>query len=135
MGGRLRSAIAVALVAVRWRELRPAQDPVAVGREGSGQPGHQRLFRNVREWSRTRPRRPVSAVVPFASVEDGLNVLATVLAKDHGQESQRLLAAMETFLTDIGEKPPASSSSEDATNLLGTAKEGLQALKITPPSC
>jgi len=78
---------------------------------------------------------PVSAVVPFASVEDGLNVLATVLAKDHGQESQRLLAAMETFLTDIGKKPPASSSSEDATNLLGTAKEGLQALKITPPSC
>ena len=78
---------------------------------------------------------PASAVTPFASAEGGLNLLATVLAKDHGQESQRLLAVMQTFLSDIGQKTPAASSGEDATNLLATAKEGLQALKITPPAC
>ena len=76
-----------------------------------------------------------SAVAPFATAETGLNVLATVLAKDHAQESQRLLQALQTFTADIAATPPASSSAADATNLLGTAKQGLQALAIAPPAC
>ncbi len=78
---------------------------------------------------------PAATVVPFANVEGGLNVLATVLAKDHGQESQRLLAALSTFQADLLEKPPASTSGQAGVNLLQTAKQGLQALKIAPPAC
>jgi hypothetical protein len=78
---------------------------------------------------------PAATVVSFANVEGGLNVLATVLAKDHSQESQRLLAALSTFQADLLQKPPASTSAQAAANLLQTAKQGLQALKITPPVC
>jgi hypothetical protein len=78
---------------------------------------------------------PAGTIAPFANAETGLNVLATVLNKDHGQESQRLLAALATFQQDIAEKPPAATSGQAATNLLQTAMQGLQALKITPPAC
>ena len=62
-------------------------------------------------------------------------MLATVLAKDHGQQSQRLLAALSTFQADISLNPPAGTSAEAAANLLATAKQGLEALNITPPPC
>ena len=78
---------------------------------------------------------PAATVTPFANVESGLNVLATVLNKDHSQESQRLLAALSTFQADLLEKPPATTSAQAASNLLQTAKQGLVALKITPPAC
>jgi len=78
---------------------------------------------------------PAAAVAPFANVEGGLNVLATVLNKDHAQASQRLLAALTSFTADLGQKPPPASTAADATNLLGTAKQGLQALNITSPAC
>jgi hypothetical protein len=76
-----------------------------------------------------------ATAAPFAGAEGGLNVLATVLAKDHGQESQRLLAALSTFQADILATPPSGTSGQAAANLLATAKQGLQALKITPPTC
>jgi hypothetical protein len=78
---------------------------------------------------------PAATAAPFASVEGGLNVLATVLAKDHGQESQRLLATLSTYQADITANPPPSTSGQAAANLLATAKQGLQALKISPPAC
>ena len=78
---------------------------------------------------------PRATVAPFAGAEGGLNVLATVLAKDHGQQSQRLLAALSTFQADISLNPPAGTSAEAAANLLATAKQGLEALNITPPPC
>ena len=78
---------------------------------------------------------PAATVSPFANAESGLNVLATVLNKDHAQESQRLLAALTTFTGDIGQKPPATTTGEAATNLLATAKQGLVVLRITPPAC
>jgi hypothetical protein len=74
-------------------------------------------------------------VSAFANAETGLSVLATVLNKDHGQESQRLLAALTTFTGDIGQQPPPATTGEAAANLLATAKQGLLALKITPPAC
>jgi hypothetical protein len=78
---------------------------------------------------------PAGTVAAFANAEGGLGVLATVLNKDHAQDSQRLLAAMTSFTSDIGKKPPPQSTAADATNVVGTAKQGLQALKITPPDC
>ena len=78
---------------------------------------------------------PSSTATAFASAENGLNVLATVLNKDHSQDSQRLLAALTTFTADVGKSPPPSSTAADATNLTATAKQGLQDLKITPPAC
>jgi hypothetical protein len=78
---------------------------------------------------------PAATAAPFANAEGGLNVEATVLAKDHGQESQRLLAALSTFQADIIANPPPSTSGQAAANLLATAKQGLQALKISPPNC
>jgi hypothetical protein len=78
---------------------------------------------------------PAATVGPFATTESGLNLLATVLDKDHPQQSQRLLAALTTFTADIGDKPPPASTATDATNLLATAKQGLQAMDITPPAC
>ncbi len=79
--------------------------------------------------------QPSAAVTPFASAETGLNVLATVLNKDHAQDSQRLLSALTTFTADIGKTPPPSGTATDANNLLGTAKQGLQALDIPVPAC
>ena len=76
-----------------------------------------------------------ATAAPFANAETGLSVLATVLAKDHGQESQRLLAALSTYQADIIANPPPSTSGQAAANLLATAKQGLQALKISPPNC
>jgi hypothetical protein len=78
---------------------------------------------------------PAGTVGPFANTESGLNLLATVLDKDHPQQSQRLLAALTTYTDDIGHTPPPAASATDANNLLATAKQGLQALDITAPSC
>jgi hypothetical protein len=78
---------------------------------------------------------PAGTVAAFANAEGGLGVLATVLNKDHAQDSQRLLAALTSFTSDIGKKPPAASAAADANNVVGTAKQGLLALKITPPNC
>ena len=78
---------------------------------------------------------PAGTIAPFANAETGLNVLATVLNKDHAQESSRLLAALATFQQDLVEKPPPATSAQAAANLLATAKQGLNALKITPPAC
>jgi hypothetical protein len=78
---------------------------------------------------------PAATAAPFAGVESGLNVLATVLAKDHGQQSQQLLGALSTYQADIIAHPPPSTSGQAAANLLATAKQGLQALKISPPTC
>lgn len=78
---------------------------------------------------------PAATVGPYATAETGLNVLATVLDKDHSDASRRLLAAMTSFTSDIGQKPPPASTAADANNLVGTAKQGLQALNITPPAC
>jgi hypothetical protein len=85
--------------------------------------------------SRQAQSDPSATVAPFAGAEGGLNVLATVLAKDHGPQSQRLLAALSTFQADISLNPPARTSGEAAANLLATAKQGLQALNIAPPAC
>ena len=78
---------------------------------------------------------PSGAATSFATAENGLEVLATVLNKDHSQESQRLLAAIATYIQDIGTKPPVATSGQAATNLVATAKQGLVALKVTPPAC
>jgi hypothetical protein len=78
---------------------------------------------------------PAGVAAPFANAQTGLNVLATVLAKDHGQESQRLLQALATFESQVGQQPPPTTLPQSADNLQQTAKQGLQALKITPPSC
>jgi len=71
----------------------------------------------------------------FANAESGLNVLATVLNKDHPQQSQRLLSALTTYTADVGHSPPPAASATDANNLLATAKQGLDALGITAPAC
>jgi hypothetical protein len=78
---------------------------------------------------------PAGTVGPFANTESGLNLLATVLNKDHPQQSQRLLSALTTYTDDIGHKPPPAASAPDANNLLATAKQGLQAINVTPPAC
>ena len=76
-----------------------------------------------------------ATVAPFAATESGLNLLATVLNKDHAQDSQRVLSALTSFTADIGKQPPPSGTAADANNLLGTAKQGLVDLKIPTPSC
>ena len=78
---------------------------------------------------------PAGTVAAFATAETGLNVLAAVLHKDHAQDSQRLLAALTSFTSDIGKKPPPAGTAADANNVVGTAKQGLLALQITPPAC
>jgi hypothetical protein len=78
---------------------------------------------------------PAGTVTAFASAETGLSVLATVLNKSHADDSRRLLAALTSFTSDIGKKPPPTSTAADATNVVETAKQGLQALNITPPAC
>jgi hypothetical protein len=78
---------------------------------------------------------PAATVAPFANAESGLNLLATVLNKDHPQDSQRLLSALTSFTADIGKTPPASGTAADASNLVGTAKQGLADLKIPAPAC
>jgi hypothetical protein len=78
---------------------------------------------------------PAATVGPFASAETGLNVLATVLNKDHSEDSQHLLSALTVYTADVGKSPPPSSTAADANNLLATAKQGLQALDIAVPAC
>jgi hypothetical protein len=78
---------------------------------------------------------PAATVGPFASAETGLSVLATVLAKNHPQESQHLLSALTTFTDDIGQKPPPASTATAANNLVATTKQGLEAVHITPAAC
>jgi hypothetical protein len=76
-----------------------------------------------------------ATVGPFASAETGLNVLATVLNKDHSEDSQHLLSALTVYTADVGKSPPPPSTAGDANNLLATAKQGLQALDIAVPAC
>ena len=132
----------------RWAVLAAAVAVGACGGGGSGPPKTLSLsgekvavsevttaYSQMCAVAKDAATAPASTVAPFAAVESGLNLLATVLAKDHAQQSERLLAALTSFQADIDQKPPASTIAEDATNLLGTAKQGLQALQITPPSC